>query len=166
MYHFISYFIRNVAASPKWLLACRYSLPPQNFTPSSQLRIEVHSLRTCAAPPPSLPVNWLGEHDSDILGGKESAEVENRIQFHSSSLEAPVKLIDQSILFNFSNYRTNVIGKHEFSVRLVKFNSLENRLISCGDNSLVKVLDIGKIKKCTNLKGHTQSVSAFKFADN
>ena len=51
-------------------------------------------------------------------------------------------------------------------MRLVKFNSLENRLISCGDDSLIKVWDIGKIKKCTNLKGHTQSISAFKFACN
>lgn len=49
---------------------------------------------------------------------------------------------------------------------MVKFNSLENRLISCGDDSLLKVWDIGKIKKCTNLKGHTQSISAFKFADS
>lgn len=49
---------------------------------------------------------------------------------------------------------------------MVKFNSLENRIVSCGDDSLLKVWDIGKIKKCTNLKGHTQSISAFRFADN
>jgi len=28
------------------------------------------------------------------------------------------------------------------------------------------VWDIGKVKKCTTLKGHTQSISAFKFANN
>ena len=44
-----------------------------------------------------LPVNWLGEHDPDILGGEEGAEVENPIQPHSPSLEAPVHLIDQPI---------------------------------------------------------------------
>jgi WD40 repeat protein len=49
---------------------------------------------------------------------------------------------------------------------MVKFNSLENKVVSCGDDSLLKVWDIGKIKKCTSLKGHTQSISAFKFADN
>ena len=34
VYHFISYFIRNVAASPKWSLACRNSLPvPRKLHP-------------------------------------------------------------------------------------------------------------------------------------
>ena len=37
--------------------------------------------------------------------------------------------------------------------------------MSCGDDGLLKVWDLGKNKKCTNLKGHTQSVSAFKFAE-
>lgn len=49
---------------------------------------------------------------------------------------------------------------------MIKFNALENRIVSCGDDSLIKIWDIGKIKKCTNLKGHTQSISAFKFAYN
>jgi WD40 repeat protein len=47
---------------------------------------------------------------------------------------------------------------------MIKFNSLENKIISCGDDSLIKIWDIGKIKKCITLKGHTQSISAFKFA--
>ena len=48
---------------------------------------------------------------------------------------------------------------------MVKFNSLENKLISCGDDSLIKVWDIGKVKKCTILKGHKSSVSAFKLSE-
>ena len=47
---------------------------------------------------------------------------------------------------------------------MVKFNSLENKVVSCGDDTLLKIWDIGKNKKCTNLKGHSQSVSGFKFA--
>lgn len=39
-------------------------------------------------------------------------------------------------------------------------------MISCGDDSLIKVWDLGKIKKCYNLKGHTSGVSAFKLFEN
>lgn len=62
-----------------------------------------------------------------------------------------------------ANYKTNVIGRHESCIRMTKFTSLSNRVVSCGDDSLLKVWDVGKIKKCTNLKGHTQSISAFRF---
>ena len=49
---------------------------------------------------------------------------------------------------------------------MVKFNGLENKIISCGDDNLIKVWDISRIKKCTVLKGHEGSVSAFKLAEN
>lgn len=45
---------------------------------------------------------------------------------------------------------------------MVKFNSQENRIVSCGDDSVIKVWDIGKVKRCLNLKNHTNSVSAIK----
>lgn len=64
---------------------------------------------------------------------------------------------------NFKTHKSNVIGRHESCIRMVKFGHRDNRIVSCGDDSLIKVWDIGKIKRCANLKGHTQSVSAFKF---
>lgn len=45
---------------------------------------------------------------------------------------------------------------------MAKFNASENMIISCGDDSTIKVWDIGKAKKCTNLKSHANSVSAIK----
>lgn len=45
---------------------------------------------------------------------------------------------------------------------MIKYNASESRIFSCGDDAIIKVWDIGKVKKCTNLKGHTSSVSAFK----
>lgn len=45
---------------------------------------------------------------------------------------------------------------------MVRFNASEMRVYSCGDDSLIKVWDLGKTKKCTSLKGHTASVNAFK----
>lgn len=49
---------------------------------------------------------------------------------------------------------------------MVKFNGAETKVVSCGDDCLIKIWDIGRIKKCTTLKGHEQGVSAFKFAYN
>jgi len=46
---------------------------------------------------------------------------------------------------------------------MVKFGSQDNRIVSCGDDSLIKIWDIGKIKTCVSLKGHSQSISAVKF---
>ena len=67
---------------------------------------------------------------------------------------------------NFSDHKTVVIGKHDSCIRMVKFHPQENRIISCGDDSLIKVWDVGKVKKCTNLKNHTNSVSAFKLLND
>lgn len=63
------------------------------------------------------------------------------------------------------SHKTSILGNHDSCIRMVKFNSLENRLISCGDDGLIKVWDLGKSKKCTLLKGHTQSVNAFKLSE-
>jgi WD40 repeat protein len=35
-------------------------------------------------------------------------------------------------------------------------------MVSCGDDSVIKVWDSGKLKRCATLKGHSSSVSAFK----
>lgn len=48
---------------------------------------------------------------------------------------------------------------------MVKFANNDTRVVSCGDDAIIKVWDIGKVKKCTNLKGHTQSISAFRFGE-
>lgn len=45
---------------------------------------------------------------------------------------------------------------------MVKFNPSETRVVSCGDDSALKVWDLGKGRKCANLRSHTSSVSAFK----
>jgi WD40 repeat protein len=45
---------------------------------------------------------------------------------------------------------------------MIKYNSSESKIFSCGDDAVIKVWDIGKVKKCISLKGHTSSVSAFK----
>jgi len=55
-----------------------------------------------------------------------------------------------------------VIGKHDSCIRMVKFSPLEHKIVSCGDDSLLKVWDTGKLNRCVNLKGHINSVSAFK----
>ena len=48
---------------------------------------------------------------------------------------------------------------------MVKFNATENKVVSCDDKGLIKLWDIGKIHKCTDLKGHKDSgVSAFKLS--
>ncbi len=48
---------------------------------------------------------------------------------------------------------------------MVKYNQQQNKIYSCGDDSLVKVWDMGKVKRCYNLKGHTAGISAFKVCD-
>ncbi len=48
---------------------------------------------------------------------------------------------------------------------MVKFNNLESKIFSCDDKGLIKIWDLGKVTKCTDLKGHKDSsVSAFKLA--
>jgi WD40 repeat protein len=44
---------------------------------------------------------------------------------------------------------------------MVRFSGAE-RMVSCGDDSVIRVWDCGKLKRCTVLKGHSNSVSAFK----
>lgn len=39
--------------------------------------------------------------------------------------------------------------------------------MSCGDDNFIRVWDLGKVKKCTSLKGHAAGVSAIKLhSDN
>jgi hypothetical protein len=49
---------------------------------------------------------------------------------------------------------------------MVKFNQEHNKIFSCGDDSLVKVWDMGKVKRCYNLKGHKAGINAFKLNQN
>ena len=48
---------------------------------------------------------------------------------------------------------------------MVKFNQEQDKIFSCGDDSLVKVWDMGKVKRCYNLKGHTAGISGFKVCE-
>jgi WD40 repeat protein len=48
---------------------------------------------------------------------------------------------------------------------MVKFNQEQNKIFSSGDDSLIKVWDMGKVKRCYNLKGHTAGISAFKVCE-
>ena len=59
-----------------------------------------------------------------------------------------------------------MIGRHESCIRMVKFNQEQNKIFSCGDEGLVKVWDMGKVKRCYNLKGHSGGISAFKICEN
>jgi WD40 repeat protein len=60
----------------------------------------------------------------------------------------------------------SVIGRHESCIRMVKFDQEQNKIYSCGDDSLVKIWDMGKVKRCYNLKGHSAGISAFKVCPN
>lgn len=63
---------------------------------------------------------------------------------------------------HFKDHKTSVIGKHDSCIRMVKFSPLEHKIVSCGDDNLLKVWDLGKTGKVFSLKGHQSSVSAFK----
>ena len=80
------------------------------------------------------------------------------------SNDLSVRLTEISNTFN--DHKTNLIGKHDSCVRMVKFVPSEHKIISCGDDSLIKIWDLGKISKNSVLKGHSNSVSAFKMQND
>ena len=54
-----------------------------------------------------------------------------------------------------------LVGKHDSSIRMVKFNAMENKVFSCGDDKTLRVWDLER-GKCNILTGHTNNVNAFK----
>lgn len=48
---------------------------------------------------------------------------------------------------------------------MVKYSHDQQKIFSCGDDGLVKVWDMGKVKRCYNLKGHNGGINAFKVCE-
>lgn len=49
---------------------------------------------------------------------------------------------------------------------MVKYSKDQQKIFSSGDDGLVKVWDMGKIKRCYNLKGHGGGINAFKLCED
>lgn len=45
---------------------------------------------------------------------------------------------------------------------MVKYSKDQQKIFSSGDDGLVKVWDMGKVKRCYNLKGYSGGINAFK----
>lgn len=45
---------------------------------------------------------------------------------------------------------------------MVKYSHDQQKIFSCGDDGFIKVWDMGKVKRCYNLKGHNSGINAFK----
>jgi len=67
---------------------------------------------------------------------------------------------------SMDSHETNVIGRHEASIRMVRFDALLTKILSCGEDHLVKVWDIAKGKSLQVLKGHYSSVNAIRLRES
>lgn len=57
------------------------------------------------------------------------------------------------------------IGKHEAPVRMVKFNHNNTSVVSCSEDSTVRVWDLEKARITCVLKGHTYTVNAIRLVE-
>ena len=64
------------------------------------------------------------------------------------------------------SHETNVVGRHEASIRMVRFDALLTKIVSCAEDHLIKVWDVAKNRSLQVLKGHYSSVNAIRLKES
>lgn len=76
------------------------------------------------------------------------------------SNDASVKMIKFNN--NFKSHESLLLGKHDGCIRMVRFDQLGTKAVSCAEDTLIKTFDIEKTRQLLSMRGHTSNINAIK----